>query len=80
MPTYQLTSPTTLLVTFTSDEAAIIARAQQEGVEGFTAAIDSVLSRFRDKYDAEDKALVANLFGQADIETRAAVLSLLEGE
>lgn len=79
MPTYQMTGPTTLLVTFTADEAAIIARAQQEGVEQFTGAVDSVIARYRDKYDAEDKARLANLFGAADRATKAAVFELLEG-
>lgn len=79
MPTYQMTGPTTLLVTFTPDEAAIIARAQQEGVEQFTSAVDSVISRYRDKYDAEDKSRLVNLFGSADRATKTAVFELLEG-
>ncbi len=79
MPTYQLTSPTTLVVTFTTEEASVIARAQQEGVDSFTAAVDSVISRFRDRYDAEDRAKMLNLFGQASAATRAEVFSLLEG-
>lgn len=78
MPVYQLTSPTTLLVTFTAEEAGIIARAQQEGVASFTNAVDAVISKFRDRYDAEDKSRVVNLFGQASAAKRSEVLTLLE--
>lgn len=78
MPTYQLTSPTTLLVTLTEAEAAVIGRAQRGGVNAFTSAVDSVIAKFRDQYDAEDRARLINLFGSADPATRAAVFDVLE--
>lgn len=78
MPTYQMTGAATLLVTFSDDEAAVIARAQREGISQFTGAIDSVMAKFRDKYDAEDKGRLVNLFGSANHTTRAAVFGLLE--
>lgn len=78
MPTYRMTSPTTLTVTFAEDEAAVIARAQREGIAQFTGAIDSVMAKFRDKYDAEDRGRLVNLFGAADLATRTAVFGLLE--
>lgn len=78
MPTYRMTSPTTLTVTFSEDEAAVIARAQREGIAQFTGAIDGVMERFRGKYDAEDKGRLVNLFGNADHATRMAVFGLLD--
>ena len=80
MPTYQLTSPSTLLVTFTDDEAEVVARAQQEGVAGFTTAVDGVIARFRERYAADDQSRMLNLFGLADAATRARVFTVLEGD
>ena len=79
MATYQMTGPTTLTVTFTREEAAIMARAQRDGLAQFTGAVDTVLSQFRDKYDAEDKSRLVNLFGAASLDKKTAVFGLLEG-
>jgi hypothetical protein len=64
-------------VTFTAREADVVRRAQQDGVNEFKLAFDAVIARYRDRYDADDKAQILNLFGSADAETRQAVLDLL---
>jgi hypothetical protein len=73
-----MTSASTLEVTFSEEEAAVIMRAQRDGVAQFTSAIDTVMAQFKGKYDAEDRGRLLTLFGSADIRTREAVFGLLE--